>query len=563
MKKITITLLTALLTFGSFSQEDETKVKSKIDNVTVYLNGAQVSRKGKVAYEKGINTFVFAGVSSYVNQKTIQVKGTGDYIILDIKKDYKYPKPSKNSKIPDLIQKKIQNKRDSLTEINYDLSDISYKTSFLRTEKNYLLKNKVFEKDTLPTLIASLSYLRKQLYNINAEETRLKKEKANLKKLKNAINTRIRELRNYNSTNKTKVNNKPVYRILVTVQALKKGNGNMSVNYMVRNASWSPTYDIRVKDINSPVDLTMKATVYQRSGEDWDNVKLKLSTNNPYKNKIKPELTTWFLNYYNPNLGYYKNKKRLEKKRRDSYQNAEVLEESTIGTADMAKSTSYSLKAPAAISSINYTVKQSNIVNVEYKISLPYTIKSNNKAHIVAVSNQKVKADYFHYLVPKYDTEAYLVAKLVDWEELDLMPSKANLFYDGSYIGETRINPTMNDTLLVSLGNDRNVRVKRYKNKDKTKNKIFSNRKLNTISYNLEIKNIGNKALNIIVEDHIPVTKDQTIEITLENKSRAKFNPKTGMLIWDFKLKPKARKNLNYTYSIEYDKGKKINLSTL
>ena len=557
MKKNALILIIALISIPSFANENEVETKSKINKVTVYLNGAQVYRRGFFNFKKGINTIIFKDVSRYVNQKTIQVKGKGDYIILDVKKDYKYLKPDKTIKpISNKILRQIAKKQDSLTEISYETTEISNKFTFLRTEKNFLMQNKVFKKDTLPTLIASLSYLRKQLYDINKEEINLKRRNRKLTVLRNGLNKRIRDLRNYNATKNPKVNNQPSHRVLVTIQAKKKGSGRMTINYLVSNASWSPSYDIRVQNINSPVDLTMKAMVYQNSGEDWNNVKLTLSTNNPYKNKVKPELTTWFLNYYNPNLGYYNNRDKYKRKQRASAQKAESLNEISI-ISDNLKD------MPSAVGSVNYTVKQANIVNVEYKISIPYTIKADNKAHLVAVSKEKIKAKYFHYLVPKYDTEAYLVAKLVDWEELDLLPAKANLFYDGTYVGETRINPTMNDTLLISLGNDRNVRIKRTKDKDRTKNKIFTNRKKNTISYNLEIKNMGNKALNIIVEDHIPVTKDQTIEITLENKSRAKFNNKTGLMIWDFKLKPKGRKKINYTYTVEYDKSKTLHVSNL
>jgi uncharacterized protein (TIGR02231 family) len=154
-----------------------------------------------------------------------------------------------------------------------------------------------------------------------------------------------------------------------------------------------------------------------------------------------------------------------------------------------------------------------------------------------------------------------LVAQLLDWEDLDLLPSKANLFYEGSYIGETRINPTANDTLYISLGNDRNVRIKRTKDKEKSREKVFSNRKKTTISYDLFVKNMSTRTYNIIVEDHIPVSRDKSIVVSLESKSRAKFNEKTGMMKWEFDLKAKENKKLNYTYKVEYDTDKSLDLS--
>jgi uncharacterized protein (TIGR02231 family) len=449
-------------------------------------------------------------------------------------------------------------------DIDYEVSNISQKLQHLKTEKNFLLKNKVFTKDTLPTLVSSLSYLRKQLFEINDLEQKLKRKKYDLSILRRALNTRVSILNNYRRNNTPKNNAKPIYQIAVTVQSKKEVKGNMTITYFVSNASWSPSYDIRVKDINSPVDLTMKATVYQNTKEDWNNVKLTLSTNNPYKNKVKPELSVWYINYYNPNLGYYKDANKLRKK-----SDVAVLNSVQIASADMIseekdESLSYrrgKRSVPSAVSSTNYTVKTQTMANVEYKIDLRYSIKSDNKAHMVAVEQQSIKAKYSHYLVPKYDKESYLVAQLLDWEDLDLLPSKANLFYEGSYIGETRINPTANDTLYISLGNDRNVRIKRTKDKEKSRDKVFSNRKNTTISYDLFVKNMSTRTYNIIVEDHIPVSRDKSIVVSLESKSKAQFNEKTGMMKWEFDLKAKRNKKLNYTYKVEYDNDKTLDLS--
>ena len=564
MKKLLLPL--ALFTFSNpfFSANYEKEIKSKVQKVTVYLNGAQVSRRGNVALKKGINTIFFNNVSPYVNQKTIQVKGLGDYIILDTKKSIKYPKPAKAVPVPTKITRQIQKKRDSIKDIDFENTNISQKLQHLRTEKNFLLKNKVFTKDTLPTLINSLTYLREQLFEINDLEQAIKRRQSDLNTLRSSLNSRISILNNY-SRNKTPKNNaQPIHQIVVTVQSKKETKGSMTITYFVSNASWSPSYDIRVKDINSPVDLTMKATVYQNTKEDWDNVRLTLSTNNPYKNKVKPELSVWYINYYNPNLGYYGNANKLRKKSQVAQLNSVKVTADSYNESDKEESLSFRGNArpvPSAVSSTNYTVKSQTMANVEYKIDLRYSIKADNKAHMVAVEQQSIKAKYSHYLVPKYDKEAYLVAQLLDWEDLDLLPSKANLFYEGSYIGETRINPTANDTLYISLGNDRNVRIKRTKDKEKYKDKVFSNRKSTTISYDLFVKNMSSRTYNIILEDHIPVSRDKSIVVSLESKSRAKFNEKTGMMKWEFNLKAKGNKKLNYTYKVEYDNDKRLDLS--
>ena len=557
--------LTAFIFLGAISfvygSESEKTINSEIDKVTVYLNGAQVERKGKVSLKRGINTMIFQNVSPYLNPKTIQVSGLGDYIILDSKKTIKYPKPVEIKSIPTRITREIEKMKDSIKLLNFERTDVSAKLNHLNTERKYILANKIYYKDTLPVLKESLAYLRKQLFEITELEHRLKIENDRLSQKIIAINGRLKDLNNYQHNNQPLDTKKPIHQIEVTVQAKKTLTGSMTVSYFVSNASWSPSYDIRVKNSNSPVELTMKGTVYQNTGESWENVKLTLSTNNPYKNKVKPELSVWYINYYNPNIGYYNDAKVTPKRLNEAKRSVQTLSYAEVVTeSEDYQKDNY---APSAVRSTNYTVKTQTMANVEYRIDLRYSIMSDNKAHLVAVNQQEISANYIHYLVPKYDKESYLVAQLIDWEELDLLPSKANLYYEGSYIGETRINPTANDTLYISLGNDRNVRVKRTKDKEKSREKVFSNRKSTTVSYDLLVKNNSTSSYQIVVEDHLPVSQAKSIVVTIENKSRANFNEKTGMMEWKFDLKPKGNKKLNYTYKVEYDNDKPLDLSKL
>lgn len=562
MKKIIILSIALLAAKFVSADVEEQIIKSKIDGVTVYLSGAQINRSGKIKLIKGINRIQFENVSPYLNERTIQVKGTGEYIILDVKKSSKYPEPVKVVKvdgIPKKISDRILRVEDSIQQINYEITDLNAKISFLNIEKDFLLKNNVFTNDSLPIVDKSLAFLREKLFNIHQEQTKYSRKKDKQTKELADLNKTLTDLRNYGSNHQPVVNNNPIHYVEVTVQAKQDVYGTMNISYLVNNAGWSPMYDIRVENTSQPVELTMKANVYQNTGEQWEDINLTLSTNDPFRNKVKPELSVWYLNYYNPNTGYYR---QMDKKSK-AYAEEEVAE--SVAKDDFAYNTNTSMpgSGTSAMTSMNYTVKQEMMAHAEYKISLPYTVESNNQAHLVAVNKQTIKGNYFHYLVPRYDNVGYIIAKLTDWEDLDLLPSKANIFYDGSYIGETRINPTANDTLNISLGTDPNLIVKMEKNKEKTKDKVFSNEKEKTISYDLIVKNKGLNNLDVVIEDQVPVATDKSIKIELENKSGASFNEDKGMLTWDFKLKAKGIKTINYTYKVTYDKEKNLNLGAL
>jgi len=87
----------AILLFAthSFAKEKKSIVKSKINNVTVFLQGAQVQRKGRFNLEKGITKLVFEGITQNFNKNSIQAKGYGNFIILDVSHNVFYPVPEK------------------------------------------------------------------------------------------------------------------------------------------------------------------------------------------------------------------------------------------------------------------------------------------------------------------------------------------------------------------------------------------------------------------------------------------------------------------------------------
>ena len=79
-----------------------------------------------------------------------------------------------------------------------------------------------------------------------------------------------------------------------------------------------------------------------------------------------------------------------------------------------------------------------------------------------------------------------------------------------------------------------------------------------TYAYSIEVKNLKSRAIRIVVQDQIPITQNSDIEIEALETSRGKFNERTGMLEWEFTLKPKAEKDIKLTYEVKYNKDKNL-----
>ena len=546
--------LTVLIFLTNFSfGKNETIVKSKIKNVTVFLNGAQVFRNTNINIKKGITEIVFDSISSNINTNSIQVKGKGNYIILDTKYKLVQPKAyNVTPEIPNIILTEIQKIQDSLDLIGFDLEEIKFRKDVLELEKQLLIGNKSMKSDSLQLLKDALSFFREKYNNINNNLIKAKKDEYLFSKMKTALQIRLNKI---NASNAKKYVAKPSYpkhQIVVTVSADVSTYGTMDVNYLVNGASWSPKYDLRATGINKPVELTYKANVYQNTGENWDNVNLKLSTNNPNKSKVKPVLPVWYLNYYTTSV----------KPADANYLNKVRVTESSAFKDDVTEKYNQmeEVLVPAKTSAY-YATMNDNMTNVEFDISIPYSIPSDGQNHVVAVKNDKLTAKYQYYMVPKLDKDAFLVADIKGFEELNLLPAKANIYFEGTFVGETMLNPNvMGDSLAVTLGRDERISIRRKLVKEEKKEKFLDEGVIKYFSYELTLKNHRTKDVDVIIEDHIPVAQIDEIKVGLLTSGKATYKKETGMLSWSFKLLAKQNKKIAYKYAVEHKKDKPLAL---
>jgi len=302
------------------------------------------------------------------------------------------------------------------------------------------------------------------------------------------------------------------------------------------------------------VKLTYKANVYQSTGEDWKNVRIKLSTSNPNRSHIKPALPIWYINYYTAQRATVAGFARGA--RPQSADNASYI------TKDMEEDLSNRLRelSPAE-SAANYSQIVETMANVEFAIKLDYDIPSDGNSHVVSVKTESLPANYIHYLVPKIESEAFLLARVTGWENLNLLPGNANLFYDGTYVGQTVINPNViNDTLDLAMGRDQAITVTRTRMKDKESNKLLGTDVTRTVAYELRIKSNKGRPISLKVEDQVPVSNIKEIKVELKDADKADYNAATGSLVWDFKMENKTYKSLKFIYEVTHNKDMPLSM---
>ncbi len=284
----------------------------------------------------------------------------------------------------------------------------------------------------------------------------------------------------------------------------KSGGG---LHYFVPQAGWTASYDLRAAKASPEIALNHQAGVYQNTGLDWSNVLLTLSTGNPNQANDKPVLSPTYLNFYVPLATQFDNKVQLGA---NAVKNMEQDQSMTLNEVTI---TSEAGEDDDKGGVADYVTVNENMLRIEYEISLPYTIQSDGKPHNVVIQERKIPALYNYTVVPKLDPDVFLVARLTDWEDMNLLPGPARVYFDGSYVGQTQLNPNnIGDTLQVNLGRDKSIVVKRIKVKDKSKEKTMSDQKIVTKTFEISLRNTKNVPIRLIVEDQMPIAQDAAIK---------------------------------------------------
>ena len=535
-------------------------LQTTVSKATVFLSGAQVFRESQsFPIKKGVNEVVITDVSAYLNQDQIQATAKGNFLILDIQYQTEYIPPS--SAVPAIVPKKIQNEiswlNDTILFIGFEKERISEKLRNLNEEKRMVTQSQLIKSggisDTLPEFREIVGFYRSKLDEIN-ELIHLWKKKQHLITVRDKkFRDRLNELNDYaNNTGqpaKAAVNRN---HIIVTTFADTETNGRIEVNYLVPNAGWIPAYDLRANSISDPMTLTYKAKVFQSSGEDWNNVDITLSTFNQNTFSTKPIAGIWRLDYtvnkvnlqpqyysqnFTSNVELSNFKKELEKNKDENV----VFEEKSF----------IPLQSFADINQ--------NISNIEFNVKLPYTIPSTGQQKLMVILHEEIEAKFEHYLLPRKNANAFLIAKLGDWESLNLLAGQANIYFKQTIVGNTYVNPpALKDTLELTIGKDDGIVTSRKKVNEEEDKVAFGKRTFKTYTFEIEVKNLNRESVEITLEDLIPITDNEEITIKLEDGDGATFDKKTGRLTWNLSLNPGAKTKVNFSYSIEHDKEKPI-----
>jgi len=538
----TIASIFALLILAHLGRASEIRKEITVTQATVYLKGAKVTGSTPVQLNKGKNYVRIENLPRDINIHTISVQLPSTVDMMSI-----VPQ-AQTSKIflPDAEElrlfEEIKKNNRQAELLNIQIKTLQSEKSIIENNKQIVAHEKMTNVEQLEKL--TIFYAKKVLEIENALFLLIEKKQELLEKNSKMV-VEIQERR-------------PVpqalgYDIVLELDTNLDQTVEITISYLVENAGWIPSYDVRAYTNKKAVEISYKGKIYQNTGQDWKNVKLSVSSYRPNLNTQRPILHTmyvmeWVAQQYQEvqmtNANVYLN----------AYQSVPAARvDNNIDDKLEEKMDEY-LADPATWNAVF-----DSPLSVIYELQRKHTITSKMEPQHILLDKKEAEAEYVYHVVPSISCEVHLLAKIKNWNELNLMGGEAFLFLGDNFVGKSIINSNYaNDELPIALGTDERIAVKRTRLPDKSETKKKGDEDIGLHSYEITYKNNLNFDITLEILDQLPISMTPKIIISEGQFEDAEHNETSGALLWTRQVAAGKSGKINFGYKITHIKGLRI-----
>ncbi|MGE0699881.1 MAG: mucoidy inhibitor MuiA family protein [Hyphomicrobiaceae bacterium] len=560
MRRLPVAVFAAVLG-SSAAEAADIGTASRISAVTVFPTGAEVIRLAKVKVPAGEHTVVIDHLPPTAVPGSVRVEGkaTGrlDIGSVDTRRILvPFGDPVQQASERRRIEGEIEKLRDEQARIEAEVK---------AADAQKTLINKLTELPTVPPAPSvpgtSPSVDWSQLFTLIGTKL-AEAERAQL-----AAQVKLREVgRAIADLEKKLASLAPGQQQRTEVKVFVNAGGDLdadlTIRYQVGNANWVPYYDARLatgsKSAPPKLTLVRRASIQQRSGEDWVDVAVELSTTRPGTGTAAPELYPMSVDYVPdtppprpmmapaPMAGATRSMKRAD---------ADEAERA----APMAMAPAPQLEAAREIAATVEAAAFQAIFKVPGKLTVP----GNGEQKRVQLDTAEVDPTLVVRTTPRIEPKAYLYAKLVTPKVTPYLPGQVSLFRDGTFVGNGRLPQlTPGEEHELGFGPDDSVRVRHALIEEKRgESGIISSSKSDVRNYRITVKNAHAQPVQLTIMDQIPVSQHQDIKVELIAKqppSRRDIDDKRGVLAWDQTLAADEERTLDFGYRVTWPAAKKI-----
>ena len=587
-----LALLATLSLFSARAGDGKYSVSSALKSVTVYRSGAELVHTATAQLGRGSNELIVGDLSNAIDISSIRIGCSADVTVLSATF-------STDHLQEEAVSPFIKRLQDSVGSVKKELAHLEILVKSDNELLDLLATNKSIGSTTTGVSVAELAkmmdYYRGKALELRNEISGFNDKSQQLKLVADRLDRQIKEDERKNAST--------AGSLVLQLMSPAAGPCDLTISYLTTAAHWEPSYDLKVINSTDPLHIFYKAHVVQTSGIDWKHVRLSLSTSLPAQGGNAPVLKARFLRFMEAvtAVGYFSapaptmantlenrvsgiqirgtnsfNKARLplyiingREAGEDEYKN---IDPQTIKSIDVLKDGKaiaiYGSRAADGVVVItlkdegDYVSVNDRTMDAVFDIDIPYDVPGNGMEQGVTLKEYQLPCVYQYYAAPGMDKDAYLLGQLTGWEKLNLLPGDAGIMVEGTYIGQSRIDPgSIQDTLNLTLGRDKRIVVKKEKVVDFSSVKFLGSNKKQVYTFQITVRNNKKEKIRMILKDQYPLSTDKDIETELLENGSASVNKDTGILTWNLELAPGESRSYRISYSIKYPKDKVLNIN--
>jgi uncharacterized protein (TIGR02231 family) len=540
-------LLVLALTVPAAAAPVEVTPFSHIDAVTVYLNSARVTRLAKIDLPAGDIRVRLEGITDQMLDDSLRVSGTGPAKAQVFGATVeRVPHVETTATAVRAAQEKVTALEEQDRALEDHIKQANARKEFLDSLRSTYVKERTENLAVRPMdpkeWTNMVEFVAKQYEAVLEQIRKTESARRELAKRLQAARQELDQVRAKGGlVTKT---------VSVDLHVAQPGSFELEASYVVPMAFWSPIWDARLDADKQTIALSLYGSVRQTSGEDWTDVAIAVSTAQPSRGIAVPDLPPQYLEPVRPMAPAEMAPRRLLKGRADA-------------PAAQGLMSTLEDKNEETIESPEAAITQ-GLLAATFTAPRRESIDSSGTPRRAFLSKFSLKADLTRIAAPKLEEQAFLIAKATNESGPVLLPGPINLFLGDEFTGKTHL-PTVppGDEIKLAFGPDDRVKVERkiIERKHETTG-VFSKEDIYRYRIRTTIKNLYPTPITATILDQIPVSRDETIKVTILEGSTKPTEPedptKPGVRSYTFTLQPKAEQVIELGYEVRFPKGQMI-----
>jgi uncharacterized protein (TIGR02231 family) len=532
--------------FGPLSAA-ELDVQSAVDAVTVYPDGATVTRLITVDLPQGDTTLIARDFPPGLDASSLRVEGeTGARVTIGAI-DARAPRPERPPPAPELEQRS-QALKDERAALEDQIGAEAARKRFAERFAAQIPLGLGDKGEARPVAEWRLAF------GAVAEEIRAANNATRELKLKQReLDEEIARI-----DRALQVNPPRKMEVRIDLAADAGARATFRVSYTVRGARWAPLYDARLdtgtRERKPALELIRRAEIVQQTGEDWNDVALSVSTVRTAKGGAGPELRPLVVRYAEPASAL--------KGSRIMQDRAALREERPVGNlgsenmAAVAPASTPAQEQEAAIETGGYQAL--------FRVPGRVTVATNEGAKSLRISTATIAPDLLVRAAPALDETAYLEASMKHAEEAPLLAGRVALYRDGIFVGRGTLALTPKDeTLRLGFGADEKVKVARVlMRRLEGSAGIISSAKTDEREFKTTVRSGHSRPMRIVVEDQIPTSEIADIQVEMlpgtTPPTERDVRDRRGVLAWSFDAAPGEAKEIKLGWRLRWPGDKVV-----